>query len=127
MDTKKAWLSKVPWSEVQVINQALCKQQGISYEVARTCEAVRQLWETSASRSLSLLDVVDLCRKCYEIGPFVCNNGNTFAAVARQVVDEWAITMPSVEAQIVRNTIGHYVVGMVSRKELQKILQHFQT
>jgi len=127
MENQRAWLASMPWTEVQATNQALCKQQSTAYQPSKTCDATRQIWEQAASRVLSLLEVLDVCRKCYEAAPFVFNNGNTFAGIARKIVDEWLESMPSVERQIVRNTIGHYVAGIVSRRELQKVLRHFQT
>src|ERR1044071_4135507 len=120
MDIQESWLGSLPWAEVQTLNQTLCKQQTTGYQESKTCDAARNMWDTAAAGRLSLHEVLDLCRKCYELGPFVFNNGNTFAAIARRVVDDWIQTMPSVEAQIVRNTIGHYVAGMINRRELEK-------
>jgi len=127
MERAKPWLMGSSWAHVQAVNQEFCEQQGITYDVAKTCEAARLLWEQSTSRAMELIEALDLCRKCYEIAPFVFHNGNTFAAIAREVVVEWSRTMPSVEAQILRNTVGHYVVGMISRRELQKVLRHFES
>jgi len=127
MHTEKAWLGSLPWTEVQALNQALCKQQTTAYQPGKNFETARNLWDAAVSKPLSLHEVLDLCRKCYDISPFVFNNGNTFAGIARRVVDDWIQTMPAVEAQIIRNTIGHYVAGMISRRELEKVLRHFQT
>ena len=127
METPNQWLTSLPWEAVQAMNEALCKQQSTGFQSTRSIETARQLWSNSAGRTLSLQDVLDICRKCREIAPFTFNNGNTFAGVARKLVEDWVKTLPAVEGQIIINTIGHYVAGMISRKELQKVMQHFQS
>jgi len=125
METPKQWLNSLPWEAVQAMNEALCKQQSTAFQATQTLQAARQVWSEAVGRTLSLQDVLDICRKCREISPFTFNNGNTFAGVARKLVDDWVKTLPAVEGQIITNTIGHYVAGMISRKELAKVLQHF--
>jgi hypothetical protein len=72
-------------------------------------------------------DAIDVCKQCFEMGPFVFNNGNTFAAAARKIIDNWLQLLPPVEAQIARTTVGHYVVGQITRKELVDVLGHFES
>lgn len=125
METPKQWLNSLPWEAVQAMNEALCKQQSTAFQATQTLQTARQVWSDAVGRTLSLHDVLDICRKCREIAPFTFNNGNTFAGLARKLVDDWVKTLPAVEGQIITNTIGHYVAGMISRKELAKVLQHF--
>ena len=127
MDIEKPWLSSFPWDEVQSLNQTLCQQQSTAYQANRTLETARELWEKAATQRMSLPEVLDVCRHCYEMAPFTFNNGNTFATVGKNLITDWVNSLPAVEGQIVANTVGHYIAGMVSRKELLTVLRHFET
>jgi hypothetical protein len=126
IDNPKHWLTGVPWDSVVTINKALCLAQKVEPTTKPgSCERIRDKWETAVGRRALLLDVLDLCRECNEAMPFMFNNGNTFASIAKTLIEEWLGVMPPVEAQIIRTTVAHYVAGLVSRKELLQILRHF--
>lgn len=127
MDTQSLWLASLPWDKVRLINESLCKQQSTVCEMTRNHDAVRQLWEKAVAQRMSLEQVLELCRRCYEMAPFTFNNGNTFASVGKSLLDPWLQTLAPLEAQILRNTVGHYIAGMINRKELVKVLRHFET
>ena len=125
---QKQWLGSVPWDAVLSINQNQCQAQNTTHEPkVNGFEAARQLWEKSVPQAMSLPEVLDVCRKCHALSPFVFNNGNTFAAVSKNLVEELAQFLPGVEAQILRTTVSHYVAGQVGRSELLRVLGHFET
>lgn len=127
MRAEKQWLGPVPWETVLHINQALCQTQKVEPQPnPKNYDAVRRLWETSIPKNMSLEAMLDVCRKCFEMSPFLFNNGNTFAAIGRTLVEDWMKTLPPVEAQILRVTVGHYIAGMIGRKELKSVLAHFE-
>ena len=118
----------MPWETVLGVNQTLCKAQNTTHQSKiATCEAARQLWEKSIPLSMSLPDVLDICRQCHDLSPFVFNNGNTFAAIGKSLVEEWVNSLPSVEAQILRTTVAHYVAGQIRKPELLQVLRHIET
>jgi hypothetical protein len=123
----KQWLTSVPWDRVLTLNQSLCETQKTTHEIrGEKGDAVRGLWEKSTSQKMSLFDALDLCRRCCDMAPFVFNNGNTFATIGKTICEEWINRLPSVEGQIVRSTIGHYVADKgVGRKELHRIIKDF--
>lgn len=124
---QKQWLEAVPWASVLSINQALCQAQKTEHKpnAAKYAKA-QQAWEGAAVRQMTLGEVLDVCKQCYDLAPFVFNNGNTFAAIARTLVEDWLKALPPVEAQIVRTTVAHYVAGLVGRRELREVLDHFE-
>lgn len=125
--TKKQWLKAAPWEAVLELNKALCQaQQFEPLNNEKSCEAARRLWQKSVEASLSLQETLEVCNKCHGLGPFTFNNGNTFAAIGRTLIDECLKTAPPVEAQIIRTTVCHYIVGLIGRKELQQVLRHFE-
>jgi hypothetical protein len=124
---KRAWLAAVPWSSVVQINHALCQsQQTEPLTKPAAFDQARALWDAAAPRAQSLPEVLDLCRQCYDLTPFVFNTGNTFAAVARTLIEDDLKSMPPVESQILRTTIGHYIVGLIGKRELFQVLKHFE-
>jgi hypothetical protein len=117
-----------PWQSVLTTNQSLCQAKELTSDPnEKGYDLARRLWEQSAQQPLALSDALDLCRKCHQLGPFTFNNGNTFAAVGQALVADYAQALPPVEAQILRNTVGHYIVGMIGRKELHRVFHHFET
>ena len=125
--THRQWLLAAPWETVLTVNKALCQAQGTSHQPKpNACDAARQVWEKAVQQSMPLEEVLDVCRRCYEMAPFVFNNGNTFAAIGRTLVEDWLKTLPPVEAQIVRTTVAHYIAGLIGKKELLQVLHHFE-
>jgi len=125
---QKQWLGALPWEAVLTTNQTFCQAQKTAHQLrAQKFEAARQLWEESIPKAMSLTEVLDICRQCHDIGPFVFNNGNTFASISKTLVEDWLQALPAVEAQILRTTVSHYVAGQVGKKELIEVLRHVET
>lgn len=125
---QKHWLGTVPWEKVLNVNQTLCQAQNTTHQPKPSqADAARQLWEKSVPKAMSLPEVLDVCRKCNDLAPFVFNNGNTFASISKNLVEEWVQHLPAVEAQILRTTVCHYVAGQVGKQELLQVLRHFET
>lgn len=120
-------MGAAPWESVLAVNKALCQAQKIEpLNTAKGYERARRLWEQSMQKSMSLQEALGVCRDCHELAPFTFNNGNTFAAIGRTLVEDDLKTVPPVEAQILRTTMCHYIVGLIDRKELQQVLRHFE-
>lgn len=117
----------MPWESVVSVNKALCQAQKLEpLHNAKGFSAAHRLWEASVSKKLSLRAVIEVCHEAFELAPFTFNNGNTFAAIARTLLDEPSKQISPVEAQIVRTTVCHYIVDLIGAKELQQVLRHFE-
>ena len=124
---ERHWLEAVPWESVVDINKALCQAQQIeSVTKAQAVATARQCWDEAVKKPMSLADVLQVCRKCHDTGAFLFNNGNTFGSVAKTLIADWLKNLPPLEAEIVRATVSHYVVGLVGKRELLDILKHFE-
>lgn len=124
---EKVWLAEVPWESLVGINKALCQAQQIEFTTnAKGINIAKQCWEASVKKSMTLADVLQVCRKCHDAGSFVFNNGNTFGSVAKTLIQDWLNNLPPLEAEIVRATVSHYVVGLVGKRELGDVLKHFE-
>ena len=89
MSLVKPWLADVPWDLVIFQNESLCQAKNALHKpTSDGYAATKALWETRHSEPMSLMDAVDLCRKCHRMAPFCFYNGNTFAAIARSMVGQ---------------------------------------
>lgn len=127
MSAQKPWLNSLSWEKVQALNESLCKQYNTGYQANQSFESARKFWAQSAARQMSLQEVLQVCRRCYDMAPFMFNNGNTFSAIGRNLMEEWLKSFPPLEGEIIRNTVGHYIAGLIEKKELLTILRHFET
>ncbi len=127
IDLQKKWLNAVPWDSLVNINQVLCRDKQLEHgQNPKTYETTRLLWERNVSKTMTLKEILEICRKCHDLAPFTFNNGNTFSTVGKTLVEDLARCLPPVEAQIVRTTVGHYVVGLIQKGELLQIMRHFE-
>ncbi len=126
--SERQWLNSVPWDSVMTLNRALCQAQKMDpLHNPKSFEVAQRLWEASSSKQSTLRAAIEACHEACELAPFTFNNGNTFAAIARTLLDEHFKHVPPVEAQILRTTICHYIVGLIGAKELQQVLRHFES
>jgi hypothetical protein len=127
IESKRQWLNVAPWETVLAVNQACCQNQNTQHQPNSSgYDAARRLWERSTAERMALRDVLAVCRQCYELSPFAFNNGNTFAAIGKTIVEDLAKSLPPVEAHILRTTVAHYIAGQVGRRELASVLDHFE-
>ena len=113
--SEQQWLKAVPWDSVLALNKALCQAQKTDpLNSLKGFDPARRLWETAIQSSVPLLDALDVCHQCHALGPFMFNNGNTFAAIGRTLIEDCLKPVPPVEAQIIRTTVCHYIVGLIS-------------
>jgi hypothetical protein len=124
---EKVWLGEVPWESLVDINKALCRAQEVEFTTnAKGLGIAKQCWEAAGKKSMTLAAVLEICRKCHDASPFIFNNGNTFGSVAKALIQDWLNSLPPLEAEIVRATVSHYVVGLVGKRELGDVLKHFE-
>jgi hypothetical protein len=115
---RKAWLADVPWDMVIWQNEQLCKPKHAHHgPTSDGHEACRILWEESRTAEMNLVEMVELCRKCHRLAPFTNYNGNTFAAIARALIDTLDLA-PTVSAAG-RSLAGHIVAGVASEEEVE--------
>lgn len=126
--SERNWLGAVPWESVVSLNQALCQAQKLEpLHNAKGMPAAQHLWEATTKRRLTLRAVIEVCHEAHSLSPFTFNNGNTFAAIARTLLEDQLKLVSPLEAQIIRTTVCHYIVDLIDAKELQQVLRHFES
>jgi hypothetical protein len=117
---KRAWFELYDWEFVTATNAALCQpRQALHKPTSDGHDRTRQLWERSHNREMFLDEAADLCRQCHRLAPFCNFNGNTFAAIARSLVD--TLKLKADEAHVVRSLLGHLVAGTATDLETNEL------
>jgi hypothetical protein len=113
---KRAWLGDYSWEFVTAQNAMLCAAKNALHQsTSDGYEPTRRLWEEFYLREMTLAEVVEICRRCHRTAPFCFYNGNTFAAIIRDVVNQLDLA-PGKKA-VVRSLAGHIVAGVASVEE----------
>ena len=123
----RAWLEPFDWEFVTEVNRGLCKQKGALHKPTSDGHApAKKLWEENQHKKLQLADALQLCQKCHRLAPFCFYNGNTFAAIARDFIAEFAAKLSPDKLHILRSVAGHIVAGTatdIEHKQLGVILE----
>ena len=110
---KRVWLRDYSWEFVTAQNAMLCSAKSALHKpTSDGHEITRQLWESHYLQETTLNEAVELCRRCHRGAPFCFYNGNTFAAIIRDVVNQ--LDLPAARKLVVRSLAGHIVAGVAT-------------
>ena len=116
MKLSQAWLRTYSWEFITLQNAMLCHAKSALHKPTSDGHAAtKELWESCFQTEMRLDEAIDLCRRCHRMAPFCFYNGNTFAAVARDVIQNLAL--PADEAYVIRSLAGHIVAGVATDEE----------
>jgi hypothetical protein len=88
LQTRAAFVENWGWESIVSYNRGSCERGRAQHGYNReTYERTRQLWEQTRSQELTLLETIEFLYRCHRAAPFLFFNGNTFAEVARRIVD----------------------------------------
>ncbi|HZL13583.1 MAG TPA: hypothetical protein VFC85_05520 [Verrucomicrobiae bacterium] len=122
----KPWLASFDWKIVTEINRGLCSQKNALHKpTSDGHEPAKILWEKNQFAELSLTDALQVCLQCHRLAPFCFYNGNTFAAIARDLIAELSPGLAADKTHILRSIAGHIVAGTatdIERKQLDSML-----
>jgi hypothetical protein len=125
LNLERKWLATVPWQKVVAQNLELCQKDQQPHEQnPKGYDAAKQLWEKKSGETMPLRQALDVFRQVHKLAPFKFFNGNTVAAAAREMMAQVVGPLPSLQAEMARRTVGHYVVGAVKAAEVDQVLQH---
>ena len=113
---KRRWLAPYSWEFIQAQNEALCAAKQATHGPTSDGYGVTmELWTRKYGEEMSLAEAVELCRRSHQLAPFCYYNGNTFAAVIRDVIQQLRIS--KMERVVARSLAGHIVAGVASEEE----------
>lgn len=112
----RTWLADYTWEFVTAQNALLCEaKHALHKPTSDGHEGTRQLWESRYRELMRLDEAVELCRRCHRLAPFCFYNGNTFAAIIRDVIH--ALQLPAEQTYVIRSLAGHIVAGVATGEE----------
>ena len=113
---KRAWLRDYTWEFVTAQNVLLCEAKSALHKPTSDGHATtRSLWAENYLREMALDEAVKLCRLCHRGAPFCFYNGNTFAAIIRDVINQ--LDFPEDQRVVLRSLAGHIVAGVATAEE----------
>jgi len=119
----KGWLAPYSWEFVTAQNAVLCQaKHALHKPTSDGHDRTKQLWEDRHRQPMSLDEAAKLCRCCHRLAPFCFYNGNTFAAIIRDVIS--GLGLPADQAYVVRGLAGHIVAGVATAEE-EKAFREF--
>ena len=123
MKLEQSWLAEYDWNFVTAQNMLLCQAKNTLHKpTSDGHEETKELWESRHREPMGLDEAVHLCRRCHRLAPFCFYNGNTFAAIIRDVIAQQCLA-PELFT-IVRSLAGHIVAGVASDEE-EKAFRRF--
>ena len=126
VNTENKWLQDLPWQKVVEINVGLCQNPETPHKAGRGFEQAKELWDRTHGVPMTFQQALDICRRCHALCPFAYFNGNTFSGIVKTILAGVMSQLSTVEGQILRSTVAHYVAGVIQGKELEAVLSHFE-
>jgi hypothetical protein len=122
MNPTKRWLDPYPWAVIVYLNLQACNSGKVLHQAKPgNHDDAKSRWDTARDRELTLREVLELCRECHRAAPFQFFNGNTFASVARSVIQDVLKQLPPTKAHIFKSAVGHFVAGTIEPPEFDNV------
>jgi hypothetical protein len=119
LQTRAAFIQNWSWESVIGFNRGACErgraQHGYNSE---THEKVRCQWEETRQKNLTLLETIDFLFRCHRAAPFLFFNGNTFAEIARRLIDVLFADLSLTRRREAASLAAHYVAGVLDRDSM---------
>jgi hypothetical protein len=114
LQTRAAFIKNWGWEFIVSYNRGSCERGRAQHGYNREAyESVRQRWEETRARELTLADSLEFLFRCHRSAPFLFFNGNTFAEVARRIVDLLFADLPLCRRREAASLAAHFVAGVL--------------
>ncbi|MBM3860367.1 MAG: hypothetical protein FJ395_12040 [Verrucomicrobia bacterium] len=121
---RAAFIKNWDWESVVRINRGACERGGAQYGAnSETHEACAADWEAKSRRVLTLAETLDLLRSFHRRAPFLFFNGNTFAAIGRELTRVLFGDLPPVRNREISSAVAHYIAGVLDREPMVEIVE----
>ena len=114
LQARAAFIKNWGWEFIVSYNRGSCErgraQHGHNPEAY---ESVRQQWEETRRRELTLAKTLEFLFHFHRSAPFLFFNGNTFAEVARRIVDLLFADLPRARHREAASLAAHFVAGVL--------------
>ncbi|PYJ61686.1 MAG: hypothetical protein DME24_05850 [Verrucomicrobia bacterium] len=119
LQARAAFIQNWSWEFVVSFNRGACErgrsQHGHNQEPH---QKVRDEWQETRHQTLTLLETLDFLFRCHRAAPFLFFNSNTFAEIARRLVDVLFADLPLARRHDAASLAAHYVAGVLDRDSM---------
>ena len=124
LQARAAFVKNWDWQSVVRINHGACArggaQHGLNSETSAACAAE---WEEQRLRDATLGETFDFLKRCHRLAPFLFFNGNTFAAIGRELTRVLFSDLPAARNREVSSAVAHYIAGVLDREPMVEIIE----
>ena len=124
LQARAAFFADWSWESITDINRRACArggaQHGANSEAGGACAAQ---WEGQRPAQSSLLEAYDFLRSFHRKAPFLFFNGNTFAAVGRELTLALFSDLPPSRKKEASSAVAHYIAGVLDREMMIAIVE----
>jgi hypothetical protein len=124
LQARAAFFSNWNWQSVTDINRRACArggaQHGTNSEAGRACA---EEWNCERTTERSLLEGYDFLRSFHRKAPFLFFNGNTFAAIGRELTLALFSDLPAARKKEASSAVAHYIAGVLDREAMIAIVE----
>jgi hypothetical protein len=119
LQARAAFIQNWGWESIVSFNRGACERGRAQHgNNSETHEKVRQRWEETQRQELTLLETLEFLFQCHRGAPFLFFNGNTFAEIARRLVDVLFADLPRSRRREAASLAAHYVAGVLDRDSM---------
>ena len=124
LQARAAFFANWGWESVTDVNRRACArggaQHGVNSEVGTTCAGE---WNRQRPTECSLLEGYDFLRSFHRKAPFLFFNGNTFAAIGRELTLTLFSDLPPGRKKEASSAVAHYIAGVLDREAMIAIIE----
>ena len=118
---RAAFIKNWDWQLITSLNRGSCDRgKALFGNNPETHERVRQRWEEFRPRELTLGEALDFLLECHRSAPFLFSNGNTFAEIARRIMDAVFVEFPLGRRREASSLAAHYVAGVLDLHSMEQ-------
>ena len=124
LQARAAFFTHWDWQSIVSINRGACErgsaQHGITSEAGAACEIE---WEAGRHGEITLSEAISWLRSFHRKAPFLFFNGNTFAAIGRQISRAVFHELPLARQREVLSAAAHYIAGVLDWESMASIIE----
>ena len=117
--SRASFLKNWSWESLISLNERTCRRGGAEPgQNPQTYRDAESEWRQHHQTERTLLETLDWLRAFHRQAPFLYFNGNTFADVARTLVDTLFADLPASRRRESASLAAHYVAGVLDQESM---------